>query len=181
MELAEKFSTTLEIKSENDYQAALAEGKHIKDQLEIITTRKEAITKPMEASLKSVKDLFKPWELAAKNALDVVKAKMLAYYNAKEAKADKKINGIIDKYEAGKLSEGEANAKIMMAAPAQTVTTTVGSATVKKVKNYYVVDKSKIPLQFMEPDMVKIKASFKAGTPVDGVEERLENQRPIIR
>ncbi len=176
---AEKFSTTLEVKTENDYQAALAEGKRIKEQLEIITARKDEIIKPLNSSLKSVKALFAPIEEAGENALKIVRTKMLEYANKKEAKAEVKIDKIVQKFEDGKISEGEAHAKIFVATPQKTVTTEAGSATVKKVKKYYVVDKSKIPLQFLEPDMVRIKASFKAGTPVDGVEERIENELAI--
>lgn len=175
LQTAEKFSTTLEVKTDADYQEALAEGKKVKEQLEVIVARKEAITKPLNTALKSVRELFKPLEAMGEGALSVVKAKMLAFQNEKEAKAAAKIEKIMDKVDAGKMSESVGNAKIFIATPDKTVSTEAGSATVSKLKKYYVVDKSKIPLQFLEPDMVKIKASFKAGTPVPGIEERLEN------
>ncbi len=176
---AEKFSTTLEVKTEVDYQEALAEGKHIKEQLEIIVGRKEAITKPLSAALKSARELFAPLEAVGESALAVVKTKMLSYKNEQERKAEAKIDKIIDQANAGKISEHVANAKIMIATPDKTVVTENGKATVNKLKKYYVVDKTKIPLLYLEPDMVRIKASFKAGIPVDGIEERLENNISI--
>lgn len=176
---AEKFSTTLEIKTETDYQSALAEGKHIKEQLEIITARKEAITKPLSAALKSARELFAPLEAMGATALSIVKAKMTAFTDEQERKAAVKIDKIIDKVEAGKMSEEMANAKIFIATPNKTVVTEQGKATVSKLKKYYVVDKTLIPMMFLEPDMVRIKASFKAGTPVPGVEERLESNTSI--
>ncbi len=176
---AEKYSTTLEVKTDDDYHSALGEAKHIKEQLEIVTSRKEAITKPLNVALKSVRALFTPLESMGENALAIVRGKMLTYANAKEVKAQAKIEKIDQRLENGKISEAEANVKKFMAAPQTTISTGAGSATTRKVKKYYVVEKSKIPLDFLEPDMVRIKASFKAGMPVAGIEERLEIELAI--
>lgn len=176
---AEKFSTTLTVKTDEDYGGALSEAKHIKEQLEIITDREEAITKPLNLALKSVRSLFAPLESMGENALAIVKSKMSAFVNDEEAKAAKKIETIEKNYQDGKISGAVADAKIFIATPDKTVVTDAGRATVTKLKKYYVVDKSLIPLQFLVEDMVKIRASFKAGTPVPGIEERLENNITI--
>lgn len=176
LEGAEKYSTTLDVKDDNSYQEALIEGKRIKEQLELITARKEQITKPLNEAIKSTRALFAPLEAIAEGAVKIIKMKMITFTNEQERKRLEKEAKIDAKVEAGKISEGVASAKKFMLQPEKTVVTEAGSATTKKVKKYYVVDKALIPLQFMEADMIKIKASFRAGTPVSGVEERLENE-----
>lgn len=174
---AEKFSTSLEVKSDGDYHKALTEGKRIKEQLEIIIARKEEITKPLNAAVKSVRDLFKPLETAGENALKAIKSKMLDYTNEKDRKAEEDKKKIAERVERGTMKPETAVRKMgEVKASDTTVTTDAGSATTRTVKKWRVIDKTKIPLDFMEPDMVKIKASFRSGTPVSGVEEYEEKE-----
>src|SRR5690348_14819822 len=86
--VAEKYSLNLEVKSDDDYQSALIEGKQIKEKLEIITARKEQITKPLNLALKSVRGLFAPLESAGESALRTIKTKMLSYTTQKEREAE---------------------------------------------------------------------------------------------
>ncbi len=178
---AEKYSTTLEVKTENDYHAALTEGTHIKSQLELITARKEQITKPLNSAVKSVRDLFKPLEMMGETALKNVKAKMLAFTMEKERLANEAKAKIDARVEKGSMKEGTAEVKkfIIDNSIQKTVATGSGSATTKKVKKYYVTDISLVPIDFLEVDMVKVKASFKSGFPVPGVEERIESELAI--
>jgi len=178
LESAEKYSTTLEIKDENGYQAATIEAHKIKEQLEIIVARKEVITKPLNAALKSVRDLFKPLEAIGEQSLKNIKVKMIAFTDAKERKAEADKLKLDAKVEKGTIRESTAEVKkfIIDSSLSKTVSTSSGSATTKKVAKYYITDKSQIPLDFLEPDMVKIKASFKSGFPVPGVEMRMESE-----
>lgn len=170
------FGDSLKIESEDDYKVALETGKQFKDRLGVITKRKEEITKPLNAALKSVRDLFKPIETAGEEALSVIKTKMLAYTNEQTRKAEEAKAKLADRVERGTMKEETAVRKIdEIKTPEKTVKSESGSATTKVLKKYRVVDKSKIPLEFLEPDMTAIKASFKDGKPVDGVEEYEEN------
>lgn len=173
---AEKYGTSLQVKTDNAYQEALIEAKTIKEQLEIITARKDHIVKPAYAAYKSAMDFFKPFEVKLKSTLDIIKAKMLAYTSEKERRAAVSSLKIDARVEKGTMSEAQANVKKFMNEIPRTVVTDSGSATTKKVKKYYVIDKSQVPIEFLEPDMVRIKASFRSGFPVSGVEERLENE-----
>lgn len=172
---AERFGMSLEIKTDADYQAALVEGKTIKDQYEIIIGRKEQITKPLNATLKSVRDLFRPLEASMEVTLGVIKAKMLGYTAEKERKVAEAAAKIDARVERGTLSEAQASVKKFVAQVPKTVSTSSGSATTKKVRKYYVTDMSLVPVEFTIPDMVKIKASFVSGFPVPGCEERIES------
>lgn len=176
--VAERYSTTLEVNSDDSYQGALIEGKKIKEQLEIIVSRKEHITKPLNSALKSVRDLFKPLESIGETALKNVKAKMISYTNEKERKATEAKAKIDARIERGTIKEstGEVKKFIIDNSMQKTVHTEDGSATTKKVKKYYITNLADVPLDFIQVDMVKVKASFKAGFPVPGTEERLENE-----
>ena len=102
---------------------------------------------------------------------------MLEYTNRKTAEAEAEKLKLAHKVETGYMKPETAVAKMdAIVEQPKTVATDNGSATTRTVKKYYVVDKAKIPLQFMEANMVAIKASFRAGTPVAGVEEREEKE-----
>lgn len=176
LESAEKYGTSLEVKTDNDYHSALTEAKSIKNQLEIIVKRKEAITKPQYSAYKSAMDFFKPFEINLKNTLDIIKAKMTAFSDEKERKVQLANARMDVRVEKGTISEAQANVTKFMNEVPKTVVTGSGSATTKKVPKYYVVDKTQIPIEFLEPDMMKIKASFKSGFPVPGVEVRMESE-----
>ncbi len=177
---AATFSTSLIVASPEDYQAALEEGKKIKVTLDKIVSRKEEITKPLNASLKSIRELFKPFETAGESALTTIKTKMLSYTREEARKAEEAKVKLAERVERGTM-KAETAVRKMEEMPEQkkTVSTETAKATTKTVTKYRVVDKSKIPLQFMEPDMVAIKAEFRKGVKVDGVESYEEQELSI--
>lgn len=174
---AEKFSLGLTITNDDEYKAALAEGTAIKTQLTAIVARKEIITKPLNASLKSVRELFKPLEAAGESALATIKGKMLNYTREKERKEEETKQKLAQRVERGTMKPETLVKKLEnMPTAAPTVQTEEGKATTKTVQKWRVIDKSKIPVEFMEPNMVAIKAAFKAGNPVPGVEQYEEKE-----
>jgi len=178
---------SLSVVTKDEYEVAVEVGGKLKKVFKMVTERKEEITKPMNEALKSARALFKPMEETLEQAEKELKDKMLVYMaeeRKKEADAQKKAeeeiakqqellkNKEITRDEASKATMN-ANAEAKQAEVVKTVKTESGAkATEKFVLEYIVTDKTKIPYNFLEPDMVKIKASFKAGLPVEGVEER---------
>lgn len=182
---AEKFSLDLEVKTDADYEAALAEGKVVKTQLDAIVARKEEITKPMYSSYKSILALFKPIETSGEAALAKIKSKMLAYKQAQAAKVEADKQKLAERVERGTMKPETAVRKMdAMQAPVQTVKTDAGKATTKKVKKYRLVDVYALPKEFLKPtlklsdvaDTDKVKAAFKLGQTVAGVEEYIEEE-----
>ena len=169
--LAAKYSTTLKIESKEDYESAMSEGKAIKTKLDAIVTRKEEMTKPLNTALNSVRALFKPLEAAGEAALRTIKDKMMSYVAEERKIADEAKLKLAQKVESGYMKPETAVAKMEnIVTPEKTIKTEDAKSTVVKRKAYRVVDKSKIPLEFMEPNMVAIKQAFKTA-PVEGVEE----------
>lgn len=177
----------LAITTKPEYEKAVEVGTRIKQVAKIITERKEQITKPLNESLKSVRALFKPLEDTLDKAEGELKTKMLAFREIERRaeeearkKAEEEIKkqqellkkGEINSMEAGK-KEIEAKMEVEKLKVEKTVKSDSGAkATEKFITEYVVVDKTKIPFVFLEPDMVKIKQAFKDGQPVPGVEER---------
>ena len=174
------YATSLEVTSDKDYTAALEEGKKIKNYLNVVIARKEIITKPMYASYKSIVSLFKTLEDPANDALSMIRSKMTAFHNEKLQKEEAERAKIAAKVESGYIKPETAMKKSEeVEVTEKTSKTETATATMRTVMKWRVSDKSKIPLQFMEPNMTAIKASFRAGTPVEGVEQYEEQELAI--
>jgi hypothetical protein len=174
---AEKYSTSLQVKTDKDYAEALAEGTSIKNKLEIITKRKEEITKPMNAALKNVRDLFKPLETAGETALRIIKDKMLSFTSEKTRQAEKAKLKIAQKVESGyyKPETGVEKMGAVVEQP-KTISTENGMATTRMVTKYRLTDISKVPLKFHLVDMQAVKMAIKAGETVEGIETYQERE-----
>lgn len=170
-----------------EYNKAIEVGTRLKQISKEVTARKEEITKPMNEALKSARALFKPLEETLEKAESELKGKMLIYMQEerkREAEAQKIKDEEIAKQKEllkkGEITQTEASKNTIQAmitadeakVEKTTKTESGAKATEKFITEYVVVDKTKIPLEFLEVDMVKVKASFKAGNPVVGVEER---------
>jgi len=177
----------LVISNVSEYSKSVEIGTRLKEISNTVKNRKEEITKPLNEALKSARDLFKPIEESLEEAGNTLKSKMLVWKDIERKEAEK-----IQKEEQAKIEEQEAKLKsgevtamqahqsildskieIIKSETEKTTKTNSGArATEKFITEYVVVDKTKIPLDFLEPDMVKIKNSFKEGTPIEGVEAR---------
>ena len=171
------YAGSLEVTSEDSYKEALNEGKQIKTQLDAIIARKEEITKPLNATLKSVRDLFRPFEERGESALRVIKDKMLSFSKEQTRKAEEAKQKLAERVERGTMKPETAVRKIEeMKAPEKTIATDEGKATTRTVKKYRVVDMKKVPLEFMEVNMTLVRNAFRAGKPVLGCEEYEETE-----
>lgn len=175
---AQVYASTLTITNDEDYQAAMEEGKRIKDILTKIEAREKEITKPMNDALKSVRALFKPLTGQVELSLLTVKGKMVDYYNAKARAAAEEQRRI----EADRRLKAETVATRVAGIDTadKTVKSMTASVTMREDKTWVVVDVSLIPREFLIPDMQAIKASFKNGVPVAGVKEEII-KTPVIK
>lgn len=182
----------LPVSSKEEYTEAVEIGGKLKKVFKMVTERKEEITKPMNEALKSARALFKPMEESLEEAESLLKNKMLSWKQEErriEEEANRKAQEEIEKQkellkskEATRTDVDNAELEAIFTAAEvkveKTVKTETGAkATEKFILEYIVEDKTKIPLNFLEPDMVKIKAAFKAGLPVEGV---IEQKKAII-
>lgn len=163
----------IEVKDEISYKKAIDQGRLVQEILKKITERKEEITKPLNQALKSTRELFKPLETFAEETIKEIKLKMISYQQEITKKAEAEKAKILARVEKGTMTPETAVRKLNedIVTPEKTIEAENGSASLVKRKAYRVTNKKKIPLEFLEVDMIKVKASFKAGKPVEGIEE----------
>lgn len=172
---------TIVIASNEDMKAATDMLSKIKSVGKMIKERKEAITKPMMEALASARDLFKPIESNLADAERIVKRKMLDF----QSEADEKVAAdrlkIAQKVEKGTMKAETAVAKMegLQGAP-KAVQGSIGSVRTSIIKKYRVIDESKLPREYLIPNMPKITQSLKDGFLVPGAEmyqEKVINAR----
>jgi hypothetical protein len=161
----------LTIESQEDLAKATDVLSKIKTVGKMIKERKEAITKPLNESLKSIRDLFKPIETNHEEAERIIKSKMLVWQDAEEKRIKKEQDAIAARVEKGTMKPETAVKKMENVGEVQTTTKgNVGTVSTKIIKKYRVVDESKLPREFLMPDIGKITEALKAGQTVPGAE-----------
>ncbi len=166
------FADLLEVTTKEDYDRAMSEGLRIKKIGDKITGRKEEITKPLSTALSSARELFRPMEAQVSEALATIKGKMLAWKKAEDAKAEEARRKLALQVEKGNITKKETIERraTEIVNPEKTTHVEEGRGSTSKITKYRVIDKTKVPLDYLIPDMVAIKNAFKMGKPVDGVE-----------
>lgn len=161
----------LTIASQDDMVKATDLLSKIKTVGKMIKERKEQITKPLNEALSSARDLFRPIEDDTSSAEKVIKSKMLTFQAAEEAKARKEEERITARVEKGTMRPDTAAEKLQNITPAPTaVQGKVGAVKTMTIKKYRVTDETKLPREFLMPNMPAITEALKAGTVVPGAE-----------
>ena len=126
-------------------------------------TIKDSIVNPIKEALKNVKALFAPSEEALKEMENIIKEDKVKW-------SDK-----LEEIEAKRILEAEEKIKNGVDIEKATVALNNTKDNLKEVKTrkipkVRILDKSKIPLEYLEPDEVKIKAVLQSGIKVEGAE-----------
>jgi len=166
---AEVAATVLQIKTASDLTPATELLGEIKSVGKMITQKKESITKPLNEALRNARAFFVPIETQYLKAEKIVKEKMVEYQNAELAKAQKKTEVIEKKVEEGKMSFDKAAEKLEAVIPQKNVTTDAGAAQFRTIKDVVIEDETKVPREFLVPDMGKIRKVALAGIQIAGV------------
>jgi hypothetical protein len=152
----------LKIRTSEDLDGAKETLGKIAKAQKVVKARKEAITKPLMAGLKQVRDLFRPIEQTLDEAEDLTKGKMLDYYaflDKKEDKAEKKIEAKIDE---GSMSAEKAGEKLQVFEDKKREIPTM------RIAKVLIEDQDKIPDEYWMLNLVKLNADVKAGREVPG-------------
>jgi len=143
----------------------------------MIKDRKEAITKPLMEALNSSRELFKPIESNLAEGERIIKGKMIAYQDAQEKARQAELLKVANRVEKGTMKATTALKKMQeMPQVATNSQGKVGAVAFRLVKKYRVIDESKLPREYMVPDMAKITEALKAGKDVPGAEIYEEKQ-----
>lgn len=162
----------LEINTTTDYAKADEMLGKIKTVGKMIKTKKEEITKPINDSLRKIRELFKPIETTHEEAEVIIKKKMIDFRIAEEARLEAEKAKIIKKVETGYIKPETAVSKIGTVGDVKSNLKEVGVKTsVRTLRKIRIVNEADVPREYMTPDLEKIKeAMLKGGINIAGCE-----------
>lgn len=150
MSLLQKF----EIKSQADMEFAGELVKTVKDQWNAYEERRTAMTKPINAGLRSINDLFRPLLEPLKAAENALKTKIASYTLKMRAEQEKAMRAAAEAVQVGNtVAATELVAAIAPQAPVQGVT-------VKEVWDWRITNEALVPREYLSVDPNKIKNVF---------------------
>ena len=180
--LADKISE-ITIKNTGDMEKANDHLSNAKAQLKAITGEKEKVTKPMNEALKAERARWKPAEEALDYVIKDIRRKMSAYQTEEDRKEQEAAAKI-----AARVGEGRGKLKVETAvkqmenierAPDK-IESEKGKLSFRTVKKFEVEDVSKLPDDYILPDMVAIRTAMREGKELSGV-RYYEEKEPINR
>ncbi len=164
------------VTNEVEYKEASELFNLIKKIGKSVKARKEAITKPINESLKSVRELFKPIEVNCSTAQDIVDKKIGVYENAQEEKRRIEKERIANRVEKGTMKVETAVEKMdnITEAP-RSVAGVMSTRMIRKVR---ITDESKLPREYLLPNLVLINnLVLQQGRDIPGTEVYEEKSR----
>lgn len=158
----ELYSRSAVINSQPKLEEANDFLKRIKNGKDWLVNWKKEWVEPFETHLKKLKSLTKPSEEVLKFAEITLKGKILDYRAKLQAEAEVKKAEIEEKVKSGEITIDKA-IKTVGKQEAK-----MENFNVRKDKVVVITDASKLPREYLVPDMVKIKADLKAGKEIPG-------------
>lgn len=155
----------------------------LKSQLE---TKRKEYTIPLNDHLKAINDAFKSITEPLLQAEQIMKGKVLAYKHEQDRlrHEEEEINRL--RLEAarkemelkGELSESIGQLEVRPE-PSRVDRTDFSTGVVKRVWKFEVTDKAQLPLEYLEPDLVKIRRVVLAGVAIPGVKAWQEDSLSV--
>jgi len=136
-----------------------------------IDAKKKEITAPMNEALKATRALFSPMELQLKEAEQGVKTAMLAYHKEEETKRLAEEERLAKRVDKGTMKMDTAVKKLEETPEVDShMETDTGSATIRKIKKFKVVDMKKLPMEYHLANETVIRMEMNNGKELPGVE-----------
>lgn len=154
---------SLVVTNQEEYDQALIVGKKVSALLKMIDEDEKKITKPINDSLKMIRDKYRPFKTQVESAKDEIKNKMETWFRSEEKKkriAEEKIEARVLK---GTMKEETAVNKL---ANMETVQSSGGMTSVLKVEIINIKD---IPAEYLIANETAIKQAFREGKEIAGV------------
>jgi len=150
--LLEQTAIDLVINNNKDLELSSDNLSKVKKVGKLIKERREEITKPMLASLSSVRALFKPVEETCENVEKIVKEKIKGYLDSQK----QDINLSEDTRSLTEKLEGVGE-----------LPKSIRTRNVSKIR---IIDESLLPREYLMPNDKKITEDFKEGIEIPGTE-----------
>lgn len=165
----EKSAEALAIRTTEDLPQAADLLSKIKTAQKILKERKEEITKPLNASLAAVRNLFRPLETACEKAEAVVKQKMVEVHRQAQIAADAAREKVMKQAPRLKAETISRKLEAIEEAPEAIRADTGGQSRFKSISEVVIVDETKVPRKYLSLNMVLIRRDALAGVEIPGV------------
>jgi hypothetical protein len=158
--IIKRLSGGIVIKSKSDLENAAVLTKQLKSLAKVAAAKEKNLTGPLEKLKKDIIALFKPFKNQILNIEGEVKDAMLRY----SKKMGEKQSKLEEDFNSGKIKKIDTYTKKSV-----DLQFSSSSAQVRKVWEAEIVNESKIPREYLVPDMRKIEADLKEGKKIAGV------------
>jgi len=167
----ENQANTIVIEDDAGHRQAVDLVATLKETGSRIKNKKESITKPLNEALRNVRDMFRPIEDQFSSAESIIKGKLLDYTRKVNEEARKKEEALAKRVEKGTMKMETAEKKLDTIERVDNTTKgDVGKVSIKKIKKVRIADESKLPREYLVPDMVLIRKDALGGKEIPGVE-----------
>ena len=156
-------TTNIVVTNQEEYDNAYNLGKKVSSLLKSIDEKEKSITKPINDSLKQIRDMFRPYKEQVEAEKVNIGKILTTYVQEEERKKKLAEEKIVARLEKGTLKESTAVRKLGEIDTADTTGKTTSVLTVT------VTDLTKIPLEYFTLDESKVKEDFRAGKVIEGV------------
>jgi len=150
----------------------------IKKLEKLIKQEMDKYIKPAKAIISATKEKYDPYLKELKTAETKIKDELGRFYLEQKEKEEEKKKKLAERVERGTMKAETAVRKMEELPETQkSVKTETGKASVRMVKEVVIIDESKLPREYLKPDLTKIRKDALAGKEIDGVEVR---EKPSI-
>ena len=158
------------IKTQDDLQKAVSILSVLNKTLDLLTEKKEMLTRPINVALKEIRARYKEPETILQGKIDEVRALMTDYQTKQVALQEAKESKLAEKLASGEISIEKATDKLSKLPDiAKRTESDDGSVKFKSVKKFEVVDLAKLPIEYHEANLVLLRADMLKGVEVSGV------------
>lgn len=140
-----------QIADDDEYAAAGGLVKQVKVRLKELQAVRDGITKPMRESMAATQALFKPVEARYEEAEALLKEKIAVYLQEKAERNRAELQAAVQ--------ANDISTAVELAGKAAPVQEGISTRTLYDVE---VVDVSRIPLEYLQPDLNKLRAVARA-------------------
>lgn len=162
----------LTINSPEAYDKAVEKLAQVKKYKKELETKRKTITDPLEQAKKATMALFNPVKAVLEATEKVLAGGILTYRQEQERIEAEKQAELEAKLESGDMDFDEALDQAMDAPQIQkTATTKHGNLTIRKIKDIEVVDLTKVPKEYFELNMSRLRADA-LGNKAAGIEPK---------
>lgn len=162
----------LAINNDADLGKATEMLSQMNQELDALTVDKEKLTKPLNATLKEIRERYKPAESRLEAGISIIRKLMSGYQTQKKEAIRLEEEKIAARVKPGKgnLSHETAIEKMdSLEKPLAIVESESGSVKFRTVRKFEIVDKTKVPFEYLEINETAIRTALKAGIEVPGI------------